>query len=125
MNLRQLVLSAALIASPVALYAQTAPVAPPPPAPVAPTVPVTGRTIAERKTDQQQRIAQGVRSGELTRGETRHLENKEHGINREERAMRATHDGHLSKADKRILTRQQNATSRQIYNKKHNDKVQK
>ena len=118
MNLRQLALSAALILVPAALCAQTAP-PPPTPAPA----PVTGKTIAERKTDQQQRIAQGVQSGQLTAGETRHLEGKEQSINRQEHRMRAKDDGHLTKADKRILNHRQNAVSRKIYNKKHNDKV--
>lgn len=112
MKLSYLALSAALVLAPATLLAQTAP-----------TAPVTGKTIAERKVDQQQRIVQGVHSGQLTRSETRHLETRERGINREERAMRATHDGRLSTADKRILTRQQNATSRQIYKKKHNGNV--
>lgn len=123
MNLRQLVLSAALIVAPVALCAQTAP--PPPPSPAAPVAaPITGKTIAERKTDQQQRIAQGIQSGQLTPGETRHLEAREQSINRQEHRMRARDDGHLTGADKRILTHRQNVASRKIYNKKHNAKQQ-
>lgn len=117
MNLRQLALSAALILVPAALYAQTAP-------PPAPAVPVTGKTIAERKTDQQQRIAQGVQSGQLTAGETRNLEGREQSINRQEHRMRAKDDGHLTGADKRILNHRQNVVSHKIYNKKHNAKKQ-
>ena len=49
---------------------------------------VTGQTIQERKADQQGRIAQGVRTGQLTRGETRNLERREASVNREEHAMR-------------------------------------
>src|SRR5277367_3133325 len=33
--------------------------------------------IADRKENQQDRIAQGVKSGQLTAGETAHLENRE------------------------------------------------
>ena len=77
--------------------------------------PVTGQSIQERKTDQQDRIGQGVKSGELTAGETTNLEKKEADINHEERDMRKTDDGKLTTADKKTLTRQQNQVSKQIY----------
>jgi hypothetical protein len=80
----------------------------------------SGRTIKHRKYEQQHRIAQGVRSGQLTGRETRHLEGREVRINREERNMRANHDGHLTPANRARVERQQNRTSRAIYNKKHN-----
>jgi hypothetical protein len=81
-------------------------------------------TINQRKQIQQDRIAQGVRSGELTPGETRNLESKEAGLNREEHAMRAADDGHLTAGDRATLNHQQNKLSRQIYDKKHNGRVQ-
>lgn len=76
--------------------------------------------VAQRKADQQGRIAQGDRSGQLTPHETAHLEHRENGINREERGMRATDNGHLTAADRHTLARQQNAESRRIYADKHN-----
>lgn len=82
--------------------------------------PVTGQTIQERKENQQDRIAQGVKSGELTPHETANLEHKEANLNREERNMRATDGGKLTGADKAKLTRQQNKLSRNIYRDKHN-----
>lgn len=84
---------------------------------------VTGKTIQERKTDQQQRIAQGVRSGQLTPHETAHLERREASVNREERAMRRADAGHLTRQDKAALTRRQNHISRSIYRDKHNGAV--
>src|SRR6202021_685038 len=63
--------------------------------------------IQQRKDNQQERIANGVKSGQLTPGETRNLESKEAGLNREERNMRAQDNGHLTAADKAKLTRQQ------------------
>ena len=110
MKLFNVALSAALILAPAALLAQ---------APQT-TDPVTGKTIQERKTDQQDRIAQGVKSGQLTAGETAHLEHQEAGINHEEKGMRAQDNGHLSKADKSTLTKQQNQESKRIYADKHN-----
>ncbi len=85
---------------------------------------VTGQTIQDRKENQQDRIGQGVKSGELTAGETTNLEKKETDINQEERDMRKTDDGKLTTADKKTLTQQQNQVSKQIYHDKHNAAVQ-
>jgi hypothetical protein len=84
---------------------------------------VTGQTIQERKNDQQGRIAQGVRSGQLTARETGHLERREASVNREEHAMRRADGGHLTAGDKAALTRRQNNISRSIYKDKHNGQV--
>jgi len=81
-------------------------------------------TINERKENQQDRIANGVKSGELTAGETRNLETKESALNREEHGMRAADNGHLTAGDRTVLNHQQNKLSHQIYNKKHNGRVQ-
>src|SRR5271168_3164711 len=61
-----------------------------------------------RRNNQQQRIAQGVGSGQLTAGETQHLENREAGISKETQNMRAEDDGHLTAADKAKLNQQYN-----------------
>jgi hypothetical protein len=84
---------------------------------------VTGQSIQNRKYDQQGRILQGDRSGQLTRGETRNLESRERSVNREEHAMRRTDGGHLTAGDKAALTRRQNNISRSIYKDKHNARV--
>jgi Ni/Co efflux regulator RcnB len=84
----------------------------------------TSATIADRKENQQGRIAQGVKSGQLTPGETANLEKRESSINKEEHNMRKADDGHLTKGDKAALTRRQNRVSRSIYRDKHNNKVQ-
>src|ERR1700733_4193342 len=84
---------------------------------------VTGQTIQNRKNDQQGRIAQGVRSGQLTRGETRNVESRERSVNHEEHAMRRADGGHLTAGDKAALTRRQNNISRSIYKDKHNARV--
>jgi len=78
-------------------------------------------TIAQRKDNQQDRIAQGIDSGQLTAGETKNLETKEAGINKEEHTMRSEDDGHLTAADRAKLNNQQNHLSNQIYDDKHND----
>ena len=82
------------------------------------------QTINQRKENQQDRIANGAQSGQLTAGETKNLETKESDINHEEHDMRKLDDGHLTAADRTTLNQQQNHVSNQIYNDKHNAKVQ-
>ena len=84
-----------------------------------PNAPAPG-TFNQRRDNQQDRIANGIQSGQLTAGETKNLETKEADINHEARQMRSQDDGHLTAADRAKLNRQQNATSRQIYQDKHN-----
>jgi hypothetical protein len=76
--------------------------------------------VAQRKENQQDRIANGVGSGQLTAGETKNLETKEAAINRETRADRAANGGKLTAAEKQQINHQQNQVSRQIYSDKHN-----
>jgi hypothetical protein len=80
--------------------------------------------IADRKENQQDRIAQGVKSGQLTAGETAHLENKEARINHETRTDRAANGGKLTNAEKTKVNRQQNRVSKDIYRDKHNNRTQ-
>jgi len=83
-----------------------------------------GATIDQRKGNQQDRIANGVNSGQLTAGETANLEKKESALNKEEHNMRAEDNGKLTPADRAKLRHQQNKLSKQIYNKKHNGRTQ-
>ena len=85
----------------------------------APSAPKPG-TYAARRDLQQQRIGNGVQSGQLTAGETAHLENREAAINKESQQMRSEDNGHLTAADRAKLNRQQNRTSQQVYQDKHN-----
>lgn len=75
--------------------------------------------INQRKYNQQARVAQGVRSGQLTPHEAGRIERQEGRINREEHAMRAADGGHLTAGDRHTLARQQNRESQRIYNQKH------
>jgi hypothetical protein len=108
MNITRFALAATLILSPIAIFAQ------------APTT--TTPTINQRKENQQDRIAQGVKSGQLTAGETAKLEHQEAGINKEEKGMRAQDNGHLTKQDRKTIKQQQNQESKRIYRDKHNAK---
>lgn len=81
------------------------------------------QNIHQRKDNQQDRIAQGVKSGQLTPRETAHLERQQKSINHEEHNMRKADNGHLTAADRRQLNRRQNRASKNIYAKKHNNRV--
>lgn len=80
--------------------------------------------VGQRQRLQQERIAQGVKSGQLTAGETAHLEGREAAINKEVHNDRAANGGSLTQAERRQVNRQQNRTSGAIYRKKHNARVQ-
>ena len=77
-------------------------------------------SIAQRKENQQDRIANGVKSGQLTAGETAKLETKAAAINGETKADRAANGGKLTAAEKAKVNGQQNNLSKQIYKDKHN-----
>ncbi|MHB1022003.1 MAG: hypothetical protein ACYC46_05270 [Acidobacteriaceae bacterium] len=113
MKFARIALTLIFTAATTGLYAQI----------VAPAAAAHPQTIHQRKVNQQARIAQGVRSGQLTARETRHLEHQQRVINREQRNMRAQNDGHLTRQDRRTIRHQQNQESRRIYNKKHNARV--
>jgi hypothetical protein len=80
--------------------------------------------VGARQENQQDRIAQGIRSGQMTAGETARAENRQQGINQEVRADRAANGGKLTGAERGQVNRQQNRASRQIYREKHNGRKQ-
>jgi hypothetical protein len=75
--------------------------------------------IADRKENQQDRIAQGVKSGSLTPKQTANLENKEANLNKEIRTDRKQNGGNLTNNQKAQVNRQQNRLSKNIYKDKH------
>ena len=88
-----------------------------------PSAEAAGR-IKRRAENQQDRIAQGVKSGELTARETARLERREARLNHEVRDMREDNGGHLTPREKARVNRQQNRLSRQIYRQKHDAQEQ-
>ena len=77
-------------------------------------------SVNDRRQDQQQRIANGVQSGQLTAGETKRIETREANVNREIKADRQANGGKLTPQERRQVNRQQNNLSRSIYADKHN-----
>src|SRR5580704_297279 len=80
--------------------------------------------VGQRQENQQDRIAQGIKSGQLTAGETAKLENQQKGINQQVKADRAANGGKLTTGEKKQVNKEQNAASKNIYNKKHNANTQ-
>lgn len=80
--------------------------------------------VGARQRNQQERIAQGIKSGQLTASESAHLERREAAINKEVRTERAANGGKLTPAERRQVNRQENRTSAAIYRKKHNGRTQ-
>ncbi len=76
--------------------------------------------VGERANNQQQRIAQGVRSGQMTAGETRNVEGRDASINRQVATDRAANGGRLTPQERQQVNRRQNNVSRSIYRDKHN-----
>jgi hypothetical protein len=89
-----------------------------------PATPAMSR-VNGREGNQQARIAQGVKSGQLTPRETSHLENKEAHINNEVHNDRAANGGKLTPQERAQVNHQQNNASKQIYNDKHNARTDK
>ena len=76
--------------------------------------------VGKRRENQQDRVAQGVKSGQLTAGETAGLEKKEAAINHEVKTDRSLNGGKLTPQERKIVNGQQNQMSKQIYRDKHN-----
>lgn len=74
------------------------------------------RTVNARAMNQQSRIANGVRSGQMTARETRNVENREASINRQAARDRAANNGRLTPQEHQQINQRQNNVSRSIHN---------
>ena len=78
--------------------------------------------VGQRRENQQDRIANGIRNGSMSAGETARTENREQNINQHIASDRAANGGKLTGQERRNINRRQNGASRQIYRQKHNAK---
>jgi hypothetical protein len=108
-QLKNSLLSAALVMLAMPVVAQSAT---PDPAPRS--------EVGQRQENQQDRIAQGVKSGQLTAGETTHLEKNQARINRQIHQERKENGGKLTPQERGQINHEQNRQSKQIYRAKHN-----
>jgi hypothetical protein len=77
--------------------------------------------VNQRQHNQQHRIAQGVRSGELTRTEAQGLREQRRSLRQEERAYKS--DGKLTRDERKDLHQDLNQASRNIYGEKHDNET--
>ena len=73
-----------------------------------------------REANQDQRIANGLRSGQMTSGEAARAEQTQSHIDQQVHNDRAANGGTLTGQEKQQINREQNNASRQIYNDNHN-----
>ncbi|MBZ5722607.1 MAG: hypothetical protein LAO03_19890 [Acidobacteriia bacterium] len=121
-QLKSVFLSAALAALILPAAAQSTDSATTPAQP-APTT-TKEQNVQHRAHAQQTRIANGIKTGELTSGEAASLEKQESKLNKEATAMKAEDNGKLTAADRAKLEQQQNKLSKEIYQQKHDAQTQ-
>jgi hypothetical protein len=73
-----------------------------------------------REANQQQRTAQGLRSGQETAGEAGRTNARQAGVDQQVHNNRTANGGAMNQQQKQQINRQQNQNSRQINNQKHN-----
>jgi hypothetical protein len=78
--------------------------------------------VNARETNQQNRIANGVKNDKLTPGQTANLERGQQRLQNREKADMAKDNGHLTKQNQRQLNREANRQSAKIYKDKHDNK---
>jgi hypothetical protein len=76
--------------------------------------------IGKTEQTQQEHIAQGEKSGQLTAGESTKLENEESKINAERHSDLAANGDKLTPQERAQIKQQQKQVSKQIYKDKHN-----
>jgi hypothetical protein len=81
--------------------------------------------VNKRLENQKDRIQAGVKDGQLTKGETKHLVRQDKAIHAQEKADRQFNGGTLTKGEKKQLNRELNKTSRQIHRARHNNRTPK
>ena len=87
------------------------------PAPAAAANPAATPGIDARQARQEQRIDQGVASGQLNKRETRRLDREQGAINRVENKAKA--DGTVTAQERKRLHHMQNHASKDISRQKH------
>ncbi len=70
--------------------------------------------VNARLKNQNRRIKQEVKEGELTKQQAAKLHNEDHQIRQEERDMASQNGSHITKSEQKVLNQQENAVSKQI-----------
>ncbi len=70
--------------------------------------------VNKRLANQNRRINQERKSGQITRTQAHQLHQEDHAMRQEERTMAHTDGGHITKSEQHALNQQENQVSRQI-----------
>lgn len=70
--------------------------------------------VNDRLANQNRRIHQEVREGEMSKQKAAQLHKEDRQIRQEERGMASQNGGHITKQEQRTLNQQENGVSRQI-----------
>jgi len=70
--------------------------------------------VNDRLANQNKRIKQERKEGELTAGQAAKLHKEDRQIRQEERDMASQNGGHITKSEQKVLNQQENAVSKQI-----------
>ena len=76
--------------------------------------------IKERQKVQHHRIHQGVKSGEVTKGEQKVLNHQMHDVKQD--AKLAKSDGEITQPERKMIAKEQNRNSKMIHRAKHNNR---
>lgn len=71
--------------------------------------------VNHRLNNQDSRIHNKVKNGDMSRHEAHNLHRRDHQIRKEERRMASRHDGHITKHEQNRLNRQENHVSHKIH----------
>ena len=83
--------------------------------------PTDTTNVDKRQVNQEKRIKQGIKSGQLTEKEADRLGKQQQRIQKAEDAAKA--DGQVTKQERKKLNKMQDNASKDIYKAKHNKKT--
>ena len=81
--------------------------------------------VDDREANQQQRTANGLRSGQMTSGEAARTNQNQANVAQQVHNERTANGGALTKQERQQANKEQNKNSKQIYNEKHNNRTSK
>ena len=70
--------------------------------------------VNKRLSNQDKRIHQEVKEGEISKSQAQTLHKEDHQIRQEERDMASQNGGHITKQEQKTLNQQENAVSKEI-----------
>ena len=70
--------------------------------------------VNARLKNQDKRIHQEVKEGEMSKDEAKQLHQEDHQIRQEERDMASQNNGHITKDEQKVLNQQENKVSKEI-----------